>query len=45
MSIPLLTFRCIAGRISGDDEEQQQDSQDGDLHDDCCVERTADGML
>ena len=45
MSIPLLTFRCIAGRDSVDGEEKQQGSQDGDLHDDCCVERTADGML
>ena len=44
MSIPLLTFRCIAGRYSGDGEEQQG-SQNGGLHDDCCVERTADGML
>ena len=45
ISIARLTaFRWSAGHNSGEGEEQQ-DSQNGDLHDDCSVERTADGML
>jgi len=45
ISTPRLTdFRCIAGHYRGDGEEQQ-DSQNDGLHDDCSVERTADGML
>jgi hypothetical protein len=48
MSIPRLTaFRWSAGHYSGDGDEQQdsQDSQNDGLHDDCSVDRTADGML
>jgi hypothetical protein len=45
MFIPRLTaFRYIAGHYRGDGEEQQE-SQNGGLHDDFSVERTADGML
>jgi len=45
MFIPRLTaFRRSAGHQRVDDEEQQ-DSENGGLHDDCSVERTADGML
>jgi len=43
MSTPRLTaFRWSAGPYRGDGEEQQNSQNDG-LHDDCCVERTADG--
>ena len=45
ITIPLLTaFRWSAGRKRGDGEEQQDSQYDG-LHDDCSVERAADGML
>ena len=45
MSIPRSTsFRWSAGHDRGDGEEQQ-DSQNDGLHDDCSVERTVDGML
>ena len=45
MSIPRLTaFRWSPGHYSCDGDEQQ-DSQNGGLHDDCSVERTADGIL
>jgi hypothetical protein len=44
MSIPRLTaFRLSAGHYRRPDEEQ--DSQNDSRHDDCYVERTADGML
>ena len=45
MSIPRLTaVHLSTGQCRGDGEEQQ-DSQNDGLHDDCSVERTADGML
>jgi len=45
ISIPRLTaFRWSAGHDRGDGEEQQ-DSQNDGLHDERCVERTADGMV
>jgi hypothetical protein len=45
MSIPQLTaFRWSAGHYRGNGEEQQ-DRQNGGLHDDGSVERTAEGML
>jgi len=45
ISIPrLAAFSWSAGHYRGDSEEQQ-DSQNDGLHDDCSVERTADGML
>jgi hypothetical protein len=45
MSTPRLTvFRWSTRRYRGDGEEQQDGQNDG-LHDDCSVERTADGML
>ena len=45
ISIPRLNaFRFSAGHNRGDGDEQQ-DSQNDGLHDDCSVERTADGML
>jgi hypothetical protein len=45
MSVQRLTAsRWSAGHNSGDGEEQQDNQNDG-LHDDCSVERTADGMI
>jgi len=45
MSIPRLTaFHLSVGHCRHEGEERQ-DSQNDGLHDDCCVERTADGML
>ena len=40
----LTAFWWSAGHKRGDDEEQQ-DCQNYGLHDACCVQQTADGML
>jgi len=45
MSIPRLTTFCWGAGHYRSDGEEQQDSQNDGLHDDCSVERTADGML
>jgi len=45
ISISRLTAFHWSARHNSGEGDEQQDSQNGGLHDDCSVERTADGML